>query len=353
MGSHYHGLMDLEHHSSRSNAGVLVQSTGSLPDLSHPHEQEQGSPHVPVSDSRRDGCPPQSLAQRTALCFSSLATPPRDDLQDPARTSGDPPDCTTLAEMSVVRRPGRALRLPSMEDSSRSYCSHSGGTSAPGPTVSPTNRLALERRALTRDAYSLRVIAMIQQSRRPSTNRIYDATWRSFCIWCSGRKVELSDISVPIVLEFLMDGLDKGLSPSTIHRQVTALSTVLMCDNSAPLAPHPTVRSFLKGAANARPPTVHRYPSWDLHRVLQALISPPFKPITTCSLKLLSMKVAFLVAITSARRISELAGLSVREDLCIFHADRVCRPIVGFVFSHTESPWDLASNQLFSAETEA
>ncbi|XP_039196365.1 uncharacterized protein LOC120306720 [Crotalus tigris] len=210
-----------------------------------------------------------------------------------------------------------------MEDSSRSYYPYSGGTSAPGPTVAPTNHLALERRALTRDSYSSRVIAMIQQSRRPSTNRIYDATWTNFCTWCSGRKVELLDISVPIVLEFLMDGLDKGLSPSTIRRQVAALSTVLMCDNSAPLVHHLMMRSFLKGATNARPPAVHRYPSWDLHWVLQALISPPFKPITTCLLKLLSMKVAFLVAVTSARQISELAALSVREDLCIFHADRV------------------------------
>ncbi|XP_039176188.1 uncharacterized protein LOC120297529 [Crotalus tigris] len=120
-----------------------------------------------------------------------------------------------------------------------------------------------------------------------------------------------------------MDGLDKGLSTNTIHRQVAALAMVITCGNDVPLAHHPMVRSFLKGANNARPPTVHRYPSWDLHQVLQALVSSLFEPIDTCLFKQLSMKVAFLVAVTSAKRISELHALSVRKDLCIFHNDRV------------------------------
>ncbi|XP_039182925.1 uncharacterized protein LOC120300682 [Crotalus tigris] len=243
-----------------------------------------------------------------------------EDLPPTGRSS---PGWPTLAKMTVVRGPDGALRLTSMEDPGRSYFPHSGGTPTPGPAVAPTNRLVLERRALSQDSYSSRVIAMIQQSRRPSMNRIYDATWRSFCTWCAEHRVELSGISVPIVLEFLMDELDKGLSPNTIRRQVAALTTVLTCDNATSLTHHLMVCSFLKGATNAKPPTVHRYPSWDLHQVLQALVAPPFEPIDTCPLKLLSMKVAFLVAVTSARRISELAALSVREDLSILYPDRI------------------------------
>ncbi|XP_026573034.1 uncharacterized protein LOC113447208, partial [Pseudonaja textilis] len=41
------------------------------------------------------------------------------------------------------------------------------------------------------------------------------------------------------------------------------------------------------------------------------------------TLQFLTFKVMFLVAITSARRISKIAALSVRKDLCIFHADQV------------------------------
>ncbi|XP_039200464.1 uncharacterized protein LOC120308450 [Crotalus tigris] len=256
---------------------------------------------VPVSISRGDRCPSQSLAQGTAVCLPSLSAPSSHDPQDFTRAGGSSPGRSSLATMTVVRAPGGAIHLTPMEDSGRSYHPHTRGYPAPGPAVAQSNHLALERQALSHDSYSSRVIAVIQQSRRASTNRIYDATWKSFCNWCSGHKVEFSSVSVPIVLKFLMDGLDKGLSPSTIHRQVAALATVLICENATPLTHHPLVRSFLKGANNAKPPPVHRYPSWDLEQVLQALIAPPFEPMETCSLDLLLMKVAFLVAITSAR----------------------------------------------------
>ncbi|KAK9403183.1 ubiquitin carboxyl-terminal hydrolase 7-like [Crotalus adamanteus] len=113
-----------------------------------------------------------------------------------------------------------------------------------------------------------------------------------------------------------------GLAPATIRRQVTPLSTLLTCANSVPLAHHPRIRAF-KGACNTGPPVVHKYPSWELPLVLRALTKPPFEPITTTLLQALSHKIAFLVIIMSARRISELAALSTRKDLCIFHWDRV------------------------------
>ncbi|XP_039222344.1 uncharacterized protein LOC120318592 isoform X2 [Crotalus tigris] len=164
---------------------------------------------VLIPGSRRDGCPPQSLAQEAVVRLSSPPPDLGNSPQDSARMGGGHPDCFTLAEVSVFRRPGGAFHL-SPVDSYRLYRPQPGSSSASRSPVAPTN-LAFERRALTRNSYSLRMIAMIPQSRRPSMNRIYDATWRSFCAWCSGHRVELSDITIPVVLEFLMDGLDKGL----------------------------------------------------------------------------------------------------------------------------------------------
>lgn len=68
---------------------------------------------------------------------------------------------------------------------------------------------------------------------------------------------------------------------------------------------------------------MHRYPIWDLNLVLQSLTSSPFEPIKDTSLRHLTLKLAFLIAVTSARRVSELAALSIRQDLCIFFPDRV------------------------------
>ncbi|XP_013914280.1 PREDICTED: dual specificity mitogen-activated protein kinase kinase 4 [Thamnophis sirtalis] len=58
-------------------------------------------------------------------------------------------------------------------------------------------------------------------------------------------------------------------------------------------------------------------------QVLQALIGPPFEPLESANLKHLTFKTAFLIAITPARRISELAALSIREDLCLIQPDRI------------------------------
>lgn len=77
---------------------------------------------------------------------------------------------------------------------------------------------------------------------------------------------------------------------------------------------------FFTGACNLPPPPVHRYPSWDLCLVLQVLTDSSFELLSSASLTFLTFKVAFLVMVTSARRVSELVALSIHRDLCIFHS---------------------------------
>lgn len=95
---------------------------------------------------------------------------------------------------------------------------------------------------------------------------------------------------------------------------MAALSSMLCAVSSMSLVHNPLIRRFLRGATNLRLPVVHRYPSWDLPLVLQAFTGPPFEPLRESSLMYLSQKVVFLVVITSARRISELAALSCRQS---------------------------------------
>lgn len=185
------------------------------------------------------------------------------------------------------------------------------------------NRVALERILLRKSAVPGKVIHTIQAARRPSTTRIYEASWRAFCSWCRLHHVDSTSASITDILIFLQDGFDKGLAPATLRRQVAALSTVLSKDASHPLSHDPRIKGFLRGTTIIRPPTIHRYPSWDLSLVLQALMASPFELLASISLRLLSFKMAFLLAITSARRVSELAALSIRQDLCIFRPNTV------------------------------
>lgn len=80
---------------------------------------------------------------------------------------------------------------------------------------------------------------------------------------------------------------------------------------------------FIRGATNLKPPVVHRYTTWDLSKDLHSLPGAPFQPLRSSGLQFLTFKVVFLVAVTLARWLSELAAFSLRKDLCIFHPDRV------------------------------
>ena len=55
---------------------------------------------------------------------------------------------------------------------------------------------------------------------------------------------------------------------------------------------------------------VVRTPKWDVNVVLQSLLKSPYEPMASCSLRSLSLKTVFLLALASAKRVSELHGLS-------------------------------------------
>lgn len=78
---------------------------------------------------------------------------------------------------------------------------------------------------------------------------------------------------------------------------------------------------FLKGAQRLRPRSLVRVPSWDLPLVLAALRGPPFEPLARADLRWLTVKTAFLLAIVSAKRVSELHALSVSESCLRWNAD--------------------------------
>ena len=91
---------------------------------------------------------------------------------------------------------------------------------------------------------------------------------------------------------------------------------------------------FLKGAQRLRPRRLPSVPAWQLNVVLQALTRSPFEPLADVDIKWLSLKVAFLLAVTSAKRIGGLHALSVHADCFYVKPDGagiVLRPNPAFV----------------------
>ncbi|CAJ0938461.1 unnamed protein product [Ranitomeya imitator] len=166
------------------------------------------------------------------------------------------------------------------------------------------------------------------QARKPSSSRIYYRTWKAYFRWCESNRVPPMVFSLPSLLAFLQAGLDSGLALSSLKGQVSALSILFQ----KTLASRPQIKTFFQGVAHAVPPYRAPVEAWDLNLVLDVLKVSPFEPLREIPLSVLSWKVAFLVAITSIRRVSELAALSCRPPFLVIHQDKVVfRPPPSFL----------------------
>ena len=72
----------------------------------------------------------------------------------------------------------------------------------------------------------------------------------------------------------------------------------------------PVLHDLLRSFRIERPLPSSRVPPWDLLHVLSLLWGSPFEPLSSCSLRDLTRKVLFLVALATARRVGELQVVS-------------------------------------------
>ena len=72
------------------------------------------------------------------------------------------------------------------------------------------------------------------------------------------------------------------------------------------ISSHPVLHDLLRFFRIERPLPSSRVPPWDLSLVLSLLRSPPFEPLSSCSLRDLTRKVLFLVSLATARRVGKL-----------------------------------------------
>ncbi|XP_061443669.1 uncharacterized protein LOC133365571 [Rhineura floridana] len=295
---------------------------------------------IPGLNSRSSGCSDNTVARRSIVRLSPH-TIVSQNLEEGANRKGTAgSDSTILATPSVVLRSSGNVNDGPLDTSSNARPLIPGSSTAPGPYLAQSNSVAFERRHLRSAGLSDAVIDIILASRRPSTTRIYQHTWVAFSKWCQSHHHDPSQANVHQVLQFLHSGFMMGLRPNTLRRHASTLSSILSVSSPGDhISSHPFIKRFLRGVALRSPAVVHRFPSWSLPKVLQALQRPPFEPIRTVPLRILSFKVLFLIAITSARRVSELGALSSARHLCVFHKDSVVlktdpsfRPKVDSVF---------------------
>ncbi|KAK7906753.1 hypothetical protein WMY93_015365 [Mugilogobius chulae] len=181
--------------------------------------------------------------------------------------------------------------------------------SPPGP--GGTLGLARERWNLNAAGLPAPVIDTIQCARAKSTRSLYDCKWRIFEQWCEARHVIPFQCSVSEVLCFLQQMVEKRRAFSTLKVYLAAISACHVGFGDKTVGQHPLISRFMKGARRKLPVVKPLVPLWDLSVVLDALCHHPFEPLEAVALKYVALKTVLLLALTSAKRVSELQAFSV------------------------------------------
>ena len=160
--------------------------------------------------------------------------------------------------------------------------------------------------AIKEQGFSEAVAARIEAPQRGSTRSVYEAKRIIFTKWCVTNQVDFRAPPVKSVADFLMYLFQhRQLQPSTIDGYRSAIADKL---GNSPLniSKDENLTRLLDSFHRDRSKGRRDIPSWNLSLVLQKLTKAPFEPIKEASLKHLTFKMVFLLALGSGKLRSEI-----------------------------------------------
>ena len=300
---------------------MVTPSTGvqtDLPKVVHSprgpfcHSSEPQAPSLRVSYPRPPGlghrCSKHRLDGSHCLCLPSNGSPLQGDPKNQAMHLPDHSNSPRLARDALVLGPSAALnRDPSTTpgvDNSPQAVPQLCVPQLPAAPQPP--RLVSRSGQLQEQGFSVEVAERIAAPQRSSTRNIYKSKWALFEKWCRDNSVDFSSPSVKQISDFFMYLYqDLNRRPSTIDGYRTAI-----VDTLGPTAQHiahnEDLHRLLSSFHRDRPKSSRNLPQWNLSVVLNELTKAPFEPMKDTDLKHLTLKTAFLLALASGKRRSEI-----------------------------------------------
>ena len=170
--------------------------------------------------------------------------------------------------------------------------------------------MASVRKSFVDRGFSANVADTAARARRESTRRVYGSRLKHYQRWCVDRGVDPVKAPLTEVAEFLENLRTirhKGnpLAPSIFAGYRSAIAAIHQgFSDGSTVSSNADLSTLLKGifVVTAKPRTLKE--TLDLPTVLRYLAGPPFEPLATAPLKSVAIKMAFLVQLASARRVS-------------------------------------------------
>ena len=268
------------------------------------------------SESFCNRCNVNFLAEHVCLCIPTNS----DDSQGVAAYETVPlqnnSDSTSLAETVLVSYSSKHVSGFSDKAATlgESAVTGKGENISPRPEISEFDGMAVVYRHFSAKGFSEETRKLLALSWRKGTRKDYTAKFKQFSMWCTERKVDPFLASLNDCADFLTSLFQRGLKYRTINGYRSMLSSFLPPIDNCPIGQHSYIIRLLKGVFNERPPVKRLIPNWDLSFILGCLKEDPFEPLKDASVKHLTRKTCFLVAITTFRRCSDLQSLQITDN---------------------------------------
>ena len=133
-----------------------------------------------------------------------------------------------------------------------------------------------------------------------------EAKWTIFTKWCLSNQMDFRAPPLKAIADFLLHLFqEKKLQPGTINGYRSAIADKLG-NSTINVSKDENLTRLLDSFHRDRPKGRRGIPSWNLSLVLHQLTKAPFEPLKEASLKHLTFKTVFLLALGSGKRRSEI-----------------------------------------------
>ena len=269
-----------------------------------------------------DGCHSTTLGRSPSLRFSSdrhKESASQTEVLEELRV--DSHSSVLASEGLVPRSSGTIIRR-----SRHTVKSKRSSKTAPLPPVpsksayASADCMATIKRFAIQAGFSPAVAGELIFSRRLSMRLNYQARWGTYRKWCKDFRHRSSSPSIAKIADFLTYMFkSKGAAVSTIKGYRAILAAVFKFPLPE-ISTSPILKDFIRSFEISAPRPIFPPPPWDLDKVLQFLSGPPFEPLARASFLDKTKKALFLLAMATAKRVSELQALSFQgEDLVLYY----------------------------------
>ena len=222
---------------------------------------------------------------------------------------GADPESTSHSDLSGSSMESAAVVSTPVRDADREATPSSTSGRRVGSGRTPVGRVEHLRKNLRDQHLSVQATELILKSWRVKTNKSYDSLFGRWDRWCSERGSDPISGPVSEVANFLASLYGEGYQYNSVNAYRSAISSTHDRVDGVDVGQHPIITRLLKGVYNSRPPIPRYSSTWDVQTVLNHIET--LGPTANLSLKALTLKTVFLLAITRPSRSTDLSSLDV------------------------------------------